>query len=69
VTINEAIDNLERAKKKGVKSVILAWWSADMFGRPDDADWERSSEIVEDKMDWSATHSDLTSVLDLYTGD
>lgn len=69
MTIDEAIDNLKRAKKNGVKSVILAWWSADMFARPDDSDWERAAEIVEDKMDWSATHSDLTSVLDLYAGD
>ncbi|NBT75132.1 hypothetical protein EBZ80_24235 [bacterium] len=69
MTIDEAIDNLKRAKKKGVKSVILAWWSADMFGRSDDSDWERSAEIAEDKMDWSTTHSDLASVLDLYAGD
>lgn len=69
MTINDAIAALERAKARGVKSVILAWWEADMFDRQDNEDWERATEIVEDKMDWSAAHSDLHSVLDLYAGD
>jgi hypothetical protein len=69
MTIDEAIDNLRRAKKRGIKSVILAWWAAEMFDRPDDEAWEHAAEIAEDKMDWSATHSDLTAVLDLYAGD
>jgi hypothetical protein len=69
VTINDAIAALERAKARGVKSVILAWWEADMFDRQDNEDWERATEIAEDKMDWSAAHSDLQMTLDRYTSE
>jgi len=69
MTINEAIENLKAAKKRGVKSIILAYWEADQFQRPDDEAWEHSAELVERKMDWSGTHDDLTMVLDLYTSE
>jgi hypothetical protein len=69
MTIDDAIRNLESAKRGGTKSIIMAWWAADMFDREDNEDWEHAAEVVEDKMDWSATHSDLHHVLDLYTGD
>jgi hypothetical protein len=69
MTINEAIENLKAAKKRGVKSIILAYWEADQFQRPDDEAWEHAAELVERKMDWSGTHDDLTMVLDLYTSE
>jgi hypothetical protein len=69
MTIDDAIRNLESAKRGGTKSIILAWWSADMFDREDNDEWEHAAEVVEDKMDWSATHSDLHHVLDLYTNE
>jgi len=69
MTIDEAIRKLQAAKKSGVRNVIAAWWFADQFNREDNEDWERAAEIAEEKMDWSATHSALASVLDLYTGD
>lgn len=69
MTIDDAIRNLKSAKRSGVKSIILAWWAADMFDRPDDAAWEEATEIIEDKVDWSATHSDLQHALDLHTGE
>jgi hypothetical protein len=69
MTIDEAIELLKAEKKAGVKSVIIAWWNANMFNREDNEAWEHAAEVIEDKMDWSATHSDLHHVLDLYTGD
>lgn len=66
MTIDDAIDNLQRAKARGVKSVILAYWTADTFDCPDDENWQTDAEIVENKFDWSATHSDLMSCRDLY---
>ena len=69
MTIREAIENLEAAKKRGVKSVILAYWEADQFQREDNETWEHAAELVERKMDWSGTHDDLTMVLDLYTSE
>jgi hypothetical protein len=67
MTINEAIENLRAAKKRGVKSIILAYWEADQFQREDDDNWEHAADIVERKMDWSATHADIAMTMDLYT--
>jgi hypothetical protein len=69
MTIQEAIEDLKAAQRSGVKSIIAAWWFADQFQRPDDEAWEHAAEIVERKMDWSATHDDLQSTLDLYTNE
>jgi hypothetical protein len=69
MTIEKAIENLEAAKKRGVKSVILAYWKADQFRREDNEEWEHAAELVERKMDWSATRDDLQSTLDLYTSE
>lgn len=66
MTIDEAINNLQRAKARGVKSIVLAYWTADTFDKPDDEEWQADAEIVEDKFDWSATHSDLMACRDLY---
>lgn len=69
MTIDEAIENLQAEKARGTKSIIIAWWDADAFGRQDDEAWEHAADIVEDKMDWSGAHDDLTMVLDLYTSE
>jgi hypothetical protein len=34
-----------------------------------DAEVAHAAELVERKMDWSATHEDLHSMLDLYTNE
>jgi hypothetical protein len=59
MTIDEAIKNLQDAKTRGVKSIVLAWWSADMLARVDNDDWAHIAERVEEEMDWSNTHEDL----------
>jgi hypothetical protein len=69
MTIDEAIELLEAEKAAGVKSVIVAWWQADMFGRADDKSWEHAADIVERKHDWSSTHEGLAMSLDLYTSE
>ena len=60
MTIDDAIKDLKAAKKRGYKSIIYSWWSADMFGRIDNEEWECDSISVEDTMDWSRTHDDLS---------
>jgi hypothetical protein len=69
MTIDEAIETLEAEKQSGTKSVILAWWNADMFGRQDDEAWEHAADTVERKHDWSSTHEDLQMTLNLYTSE
>lgn len=69
MTIDEAIELLKDEKKAGVKSVILAWWNADMFGRQDDDAWADAADIVERKHDWSSTNDDIAMTLDIYTND
>lgn len=69
MTIDEAISRLKAEKAAGVKSVIVAWWNADMFGRQDDEAWEHAAEMVERKHDWSSTHEDLQMTLDLFTNE
>jgi hypothetical protein len=64
MTIDEAIDNLKSAKEQGVKNIVLAWWAADMFGRKDDENWEHDSGLIEEKMDWSSTHDQITEMLE-----
>ena len=69
MTINEAIENLKEAKKRGVKSVILAYWEADQFDRTDNDEWEHAADLIERKMDWSSTHDDIAMTLDIYTNE
>lgn len=54
--IETAIEMLQQAQKQGVKSIVLAYWEADMFERQDDESWEVDSEYVESEMDWGMTH-------------
>ena len=63
MTIDEAIELLEAEKAAGVKSIIAAWWCADMFNRADDEEWQYDAEFIEQKMDWSSTHEDLQYML------
>lgn len=63
MTIDDAIKNLQDAKESGVKNIILAWWDAGMFHRPDDESWAHDAELVDRKMDWSMTHQDIDSLL------
>lgn len=69
MTVDEAIKRLELEKKAGIKNVIIAWWDAGMFDRKDDDEWAAIAKRIEDKFDWSSTHDDLATTLDLYTSE
>lgn len=69
MTVDEAIENLKAEKRRGTKSVIIAWWNADQFQREDNDAWEHAAEVVERKHDWSSTHDDLAMALDLYASE
>lgn len=71
MTIDEAIKNLKDAKKRGVKSIVLAWWDAKMFDRKDNKEWEADAEYLEDQMDWSHAHDQMSDLLelDMYTSE
>lgn len=62
--IDDAIKMLRDDKRKGVKSVILAYWTAEFFGRPDDDAFLADSEYVESEMDWSADNEAIEEMLD-----
>ena len=64
MTVDDAIKYLESVKKGGTKSVVIAWWTADMFGLKDDEEWEVASSYVESKMDWSSTHENINMMLE-----
>ncbi len=66
MTIDEAIENLNQAKKNGVQNVILAWWEADAFGRKDDEAWGEMCDVFDDKMDWSGTHDDIATMIEYF---
>lgn len=59
------------------ESVVIAWWTKDMFGygQPDedtsksewtDEEWEWAARRVNDKMDWSYAHEFISEGLDVY---
>jgi len=66
MTVDEAIELLKAEKAAGVKSIIVAWWQADMFDRADDEAWEQAADTVEHAHDWSATQEALAMTLNLY---
>lgn len=67
--IDDAIKQLQEAKKDGVKSIVLAWWGADEFDEKDDEEWTKATLYVEDQMDWANTAADLQCQLDDYKED
>jgi hypothetical protein len=69
MTIDDAIKQLESEKKGGTKNIIFAWWDATCFNRQDDDDWGSLCEIVEDKMDWSDAHDQITDLIELSESD
>ena len=61
--IDDAIKMLREEKRKGVKSVILAYWTAEFLGRPDNEEFLADSEYVESEMDWSADNEAIEELL------
>jgi hypothetical protein len=63
MTIDDAIKNLEQAKKSGVKNIIIAWWEADAFDFQDDERWAAICDSVDHKIDWSNAHDDISETI------
>jgi DNA-binding sugar fermentation-stimulating protein len=61
--IDDAITELQRLKKQGVRSLLVAWWQSQDFARKDDADWEYDSAYAERHMDWSYAHDGLDELI------
>ena len=64
--IEQAIELLKQAQKSGTKNIVLAYWQADMFGREDNADWESEAELIENDMDWSRAHDQMSDLLESF---
>lgn len=64
--IENAIELLQQAQKAGTKSIVLAYWEADMFDRKDDESWEAESELIENDMDWSRAHDQMYDLLESF---
>lgn len=62
--IDEAIQTLKEAKKNGTKTIILAYWEADMFEREDNEEWKNDAEDLDNYFDWSSTHDQISSYLE-----
>jgi hypothetical protein len=65
MNINDAIKMLRNAKKEGVKDIVLAYWTADMFDQKEGDAWAEISGIIEDDMDWSMAHDQMSQIADL----
>lgn len=63
--IEQAIEELQEAKKSGVKNIIVGWWEESAFERDDDAEWASDCEFVDREMDWSLAHECLQVALRL----
>ena len=59
MTIEEAIENLQAAKARGTKHIVLAYWEAGAFLMKESDEWGDLADFLEDQMDWSCTHEDL----------
>ena len=61
--IEDAIAQLIKEKNNGTQSIILAYWKADMFDQEDNDEWHSYTELVEDEMDWSRAHDQMTDLI------
>jgi len=61
--IDQAIQILSEAKASGTQAIVFSFWEADLFALPNDNAWESLTEIIEDSMDWSRTHDDISTII------
>ena len=48
--IDDAIEQLQNAKKEGTKNIIFAWWNSGEFDRQDNDAWAIDCDIIDDVM-------------------
>jgi hypothetical protein len=62
--IDDAIEQLQNAKKEGTKNIIFAWWKSQEFARRDNDAWGSDCDTIDDNMDWSNTHDRLYDMME-----
>jgi hypothetical protein len=62
--IKDAIKLLKEEEKDGVKNIILAYWTAEAFGRKDDSSWKEDVRIVDSDYDWSADQEAIEDMIE-----
>ena len=67
MTIDKAIELLQREKHNGVKNVICAWWVAEDFTMKDDDAWGDVCDKIDDRMDWAVADEALCYEIEWYT--
>jgi hypothetical protein len=63
MSIDEAILNLQLAKHDGVENIVLAYWDAQSFEMKEGEEWASLCEQMEDNMDWSGAHDNLSEII------
>lgn len=64
MSIEEAIQMLEKMKKNGVKNLVVATWDAKCFDMEDGEEWGAIAETLEHKIDWSHAYDQMQWVID-----
>ena len=64
MNIDELIKNLQSWKKSGTKSIIYTLWTADDFGRKDDAKWAELAEDINRKIDFTDLYDQICGMID-----
>ena len=67
MTIDKAIELLQREKHNGVKNVICTWWDAEDFTMKDDDSWKDICDKIDERMDWEVAHEALRYEIEWYT--
>ena len=63
--IDSAIKMLQEEKSKGTKSIFLAYWTSEWFGREDDEQWDEDCSTAEYKTDLSYAHDAISDCLEM----
>ena len=67
MTIDKAIELLQREKHNGVKNVICTWWDSEDFIMKDDDSWKDICDKIDDRMDWLVAYEALLNEIEWYT--
>ena len=67
MTIDKAIELLQREKHNGVKNVICTWWDSEDFIMKDDDSWKDICDKIDDRMDWVVAYEALCYEIEWYT--
>ena len=66
MNIQDAIRMLQEEAASGTNNIVMAYWKADKFGQEDGEKWEDISETLENTVDWSLVHDDMSHLIRQY---